>query len=439
MKRYDVIILGGGTSGAMAAAAAAREGAKTLVIERFSFLGGTATYGIPFLGMVTCAGEPVCRGLAAELVGRLADGGFSPGIVRGGEWNTPEHWEFSLVPFDPEGLKYVLQEMVCGAGAEVLYGAFLAGAVCEGGRVTAVELCSKSGRQRLSADVFVDCSGDADLVWQAGGRFLPKERPQNSSILMHLGNVDLAVFRGELEEGGRVKGRGTWHTRVIESPKRPGAPATLVHMAGHLQPFGAGKSLTFTAVSLRDGEVYLNASRTPGVDGADAWQVSRAEIAERRGVMELFRALRENVGGFRNAVLLGTSPLGIRESRNIAGGYVLTRDDVLGGASFPDGVARGAYPIDIHDPKGGRTQFQFIRDGGSYEIPLRCMVPAGLGGVLAAGRCISADRDALGSVRIMGCCLSQGEAAGTAAALCAARGIQPAALDGALLKKRLLG
>lgn len=165
-------------------------------------------------------------------------------------------------------------------------------------------------------------------------------------------------------------GKNSWHTRIVEGSKTTGAKPTLVHMAGHLLPFENDREVTFTAVSYRDGEVYLNATRTAGIDGSDVIQMSRGEIEERRHVMEIYRAMKQRVPGFSRATLLHTSPLGIRESRNILGKYVIRREDVLEGRSFADGVARGAYPIDIHDPKGGRTQFQFIKNGGSYEIPL---------------------------------------------------------------------
>ncbi|MEA4966239.1 MAG: FAD-dependent oxidoreductase [Oscillospiraceae bacterium] len=442
MKNYDVVILGGGTAGALAAVSAARGGAKTLVVERKSHLGGTAVYGIPFLGLVSGCGEPVGSPMTLELLDRLRREGFAFGYARGAHWNTPERpdsYEFSLFPFDPEGLKYVLQEMVCEVGAEVLYGAMLSGARMEGGCVREVDVCHPSGRETLAARIFLDCSGDANLTFQAGGRFLPKRQAQNSSILFHLGGVDLEAFRRELDRGGRIKGSGTWHTRVLYAEKTPGAGPGLVHMAGHLQPFDDGQLVTFTAVSLREGEVYLNATRVAGVDGTDTWQVSLAELEERRNVMELCRALKRNMPGFQNAALLQTSPLGIRESRNIEGDYVLRGEDVLGGAAFPDGVARGAYPSDVHDPMGGPTQFRFIRGGGSYEIPFRSLLPVGLDNVIVAGRCLSADQVAHGTARIMGCCLSQGEAAGTAAACCIRERKQPRQLDGAALKKMLLG
>ena len=441
MKHYDVIVVGGGTAGALAAVAAARDGAKTLIVERFGHLGGTAVYGIPFLGLLTGGGDLANKGLVEELLQRLKDENFAFGLARGAYWNTPEKpksFEFSLFPFDPEGLKYVLQEMACEAGCEVLFHSTLSDVQIENGHVSAIKVCGISADQWLGADVFIDCTGDANLVSRSGGSFLHKNHVQNSSILFHLGNVDFEAFLGELEKGERVLGKDNWHTRIIRHEKEKNFGQTLVHMAGHLKPFGDERTVTFTAVSYRDGEIYLNASRVPGIDGTDPWQVSCGEIAERRNVMELYKALKNNVAGFERASLLYTSPLGIRESRNIAGEYVITREDVLSGTEFYDGVARGAYPIDIHDPKGGKTQFQFIENGGSYEIPFRAMLPLGLDNVIVAGRCISADQNAVGTVRIMGCCMHQGAAAGVCAAMCIKDKKLPREMDGRELKAKLL-
>ena len=441
MKKYDVIVVGGGTAGALAAIAAARQGVKTLVVERFGHLGGTAVYGIPFLGLLSGNGKKVYGRLVAELLERLQSEGFAFGIANGAHWNTPDSpnsYGFNLFPFDSEGLKYVLQEMLLESGGEMLLHTTLSDVVVTDGRVTEIEVCSHLATERLQAQVFLDCTGDATLVARAGGAFQKKSHTQNSSILFHIGNVDLDAFRAELQKGDRIKGRDTWHTRVIYQQKNNGQPASFVHMAGHLRPFEDERTVTFTAVSYRDGEIHLNATRIPGLDVTDPWDITRGEIAERRHVMELMQAMKKTIPGFENAILLNTSPLGVRESRNIIGKYTITREDVLNGTTFSDGVARGSYPIDIHDPKGGKTQFQFIKGGGGYEVPFRAMIPAQLEGVIVAGRCISADQNAVGTVRIMGCCLHQGEAAGYAAARCVKENLLPSHLDGTQLKKELI-
>ena len=294
-------------------------------------------------------------------------------------------------------------------------------------------MTNKSGEQKYYGKVIIDTTGDADLANLAGASFQPKTKLQNASMIMRIGNVDLDKFVDSLMKGVHVQGWGSWHTRLLRKEGR------FIHVAGHLTPWkGEAREVTFTAVSARAGEIYLNATRTVNVDGTKADDLSRAEISERRNAFALMKAMTENVPGMENAYLMSTSPIGIRESRNILGDYTLTKDDVIGCAEFADGIARGSYPIDIHDPAGGRTQFTFLRNGGSYSIPYRCLLPSGIENLLVAGRCISATSEAIGSARIMGAVLSQGQAAGTAAALAATGGKTPRALDLSVLKETLL-
>ena len=157
-QTYDVIVAGGGTAGVAAAIAAARKGAKTLVIERWGHLGGTAVYGIPFLGAFSGNGQQVSAGLWQEMVDRLIAEGGSPGHSRGSKWTTEPDYEFSLTSFDPEVYKYVAQEMVLEAGAEILYHTFISEVVIEKDAVVGVEAANKSGKSRRHARVFVDAN-----------------------------------------------------------------------------------------------------------------------------------------------------------------------------------------------------------------------------------------------------------------------------------------
>lgn len=199
-----------------------------------------------------------------------------------------------------------------------------------------------------------------------------------------------------------------------------------------------GEEVTFTAISAMSDQLYVNATRTVGVDGTLAEDLSMAEVSERRHVHDLVATLRKNVPGMEKCYLLYTAPVGIRESRNIIGDYLLEKEDVLGARQFEDSVVRGAYPIDIHDPHGGRTQFQFIKDGGSYSIPYRCFLPKGVDNLLVAGRCLSASHEAMGTARIMGAVMGQGQAVGTAAAMAAKAGVLPREIDVPALQKALV-
>ncbi len=438
--KYDVVVAGGGTAGVAAAISAAREGAKTLVVEQNGHLGGIAVSGIPFLGSLDTNGQVVNKGVFLELVEKMKEHGACLGYSTGAYWNTPEtpeRYQFSLVLYDPEYYKYVAQESVLEAGADILFHTYISDVIKEANSIKAIEVVNKSGKQLIEAKVFVDCTGDADLVNYAGGRFIENNSKQNCSILFRIGNVDLERLIVDLKEGKSIRGWGNWHTRIIKQNKVDQNKPSLVHIAGHMVFDSEEHETTFTAVSMRDGEIFLNATRAAGLSGVDAKDVTKAEIQERRNVMRIFNLMKNNIPAFKEAVLLTTSPIGFRETRNILGDYIITKEDVIGSSRFSDGIARGAYPIDIHDPHGGRTKFTFIQDGGSYEIPYRCLLPKDIEQVIVAGKNISASHEANGSTRIMACVISQGEAAGLAAALSVKSNLSPRNIDVELLRKKL--
>ena len=443
MRKYDVVICGGGTAGMMAAVASARAGARTLVIERDGYLGGTATFGIPFLGFFSGDGNKVVGGLAQEIVDRLVAIGGSVGHIRGGTWRTKEgeyEYEFALTPFDPEALKFVSQEMALEAGVDLMFQSTLIGVRVDKNKIVSACVMTVEGKQEIEAKVFVDATGDAILTWMAG---FPTElrgrgRMQNVTNIIRLGNVQLEKMVESLIKGGPIKGLGEWHIRLVWG-KLLGGEEGFVHVAGHAELWSGSPPLTFTAVRWRKEETSLNITRTIDVDPTNAADISRAEISERRNIEAVVRAMRERIPGFENAYLVSTSPrVGIREGRRIKGLFTLTEKDVIEGRDFPDGIARGAYPIDIHDPKGGKTSFTFIKGGGSYAIPYYCLIPKGSENLLVAGRCISTTGKALGSVRLMACCMAIGQAAGTAAALACQDSVPPARLNVDQLRRKLL-
>jgi hypothetical protein len=185
-------------------------------------------------------------------------------------------------------------------------------------------------------------------------------------------------------------------------------------------------------------EVSVNMTRVVDIDPLDPDDLTRAEVAARAQVTQLVAFFRRRVPGFENARIAATaSQIGIRESRRIVGAYTLTRDDVLHARTFDDAVARSAYPIDIHNPSGSGTTTFRLQPGASYEIPYRCMVPAHVDGLLVAGRCISTTHEALASTRLTPTVMTLGQAAGTAAALCASEGIRPRDVPAAALRAEL--
>jgi len=443
MERFDVIVCGGGTAGMIAAIASARAGARTLVVERDGYLGGTATLGIPFLAFFSGDGTKVVKGLPQELVDKMVSLGGSGGHARGGTWKTKNgqyDYEFSLTPFDPECLKFVVQEMALDAGAKLMLQTALVDAELEGSRIQKIKVSTVEGIKTLTAEVFIDATGDAMLTWMAG---FPTEmrgrgHMQNVSHVIRVANVDPEKILESLNKKEAVKGLEDWHIRIVKG-KLIGGEEGIVHIAGHAELWDDKSPATFTGVRWRKEEMSFNISRTTDIDPTCAEDINRAEISERKNVESIVRALKDRIPGFEKAYLLSSSArVGIREGRRIVGLFTLTEEDVVNRSEFPDGIARGAYPIDIHDPKGGKTQFTFIKGGGSYSVPYRCLIPKGSENLLVAGRCVSTTGKALGSVRLMPCCMAIGQAAGTAAALASKQSTSPSDLDVNVLTERLI-
>ena len=447
LRNAEVVVVGGGTSGAIAAIASARNGADTLVVESEGFLGGTSTFGYPFLGFFNGRGEQVVAGLPQEVVDRLVELKASPGHVRGGTWSTPERpmtYEFSLTPYDPEILKYVLLRMAEEAGVRFLFHATLLGTIVEGEVLKGIEVFTKSGNFRIMGRTFVDGTGDADLAFMAGAPFELGSKEgllQNVTLHFRMTNVNAERLVEALQREDRVLGKDTWYIRLVRG-KGPGTePDRFIHIAGHMVPWDDPKSrppLTFTAVSQREGDYWFNMTRTVEIDPTDADDLTRAEISERKNVIEVSRLLIKNVPGFEKAYLSGTSArIGVRESRRVTGEYVLTMEDVLSCRRFDDGIAMGAYPIDIHDPRGGKTKFSFLKEGGSYNIPYRCLVPLKRENLIIAGKNISATHEAIGTTRLQPAVMAIGQAAGTAASMAVKADVAPRRLDPQALRKRL--
>ncbi len=438
---YDVIIVGGGTSGILSAIASAKKGAKTLLVERYGFLGGSANYGFPFLAFFSGNGEKVVNGLPEEIVSQLIKEGGSKGHMRGGKWRTNEDYEFSLTPYEPEIFKYVVQEMALEANVDLSLHTYLLGAIVSSNRIVGIEVLTKSGRSTIYGNVFVDASGDADLSALAGAPFQYSEvgNMQNVSLMFVLDNVDMEKMYQEIQKNGKIKGRDDWHIRLVRGPKiDTNKKDGIVHIAGHMLLWDEKPPLTFTAVSWREGLVSFNLTRTIKINPVDSRSIVDGEILERRNVIKTFRQCQKKIPGMENSYLIKTAhQVGVRESRRIAGEYCLTEEDVINCKKFEDGIARGAYPIDIHDPRGGKTIFRFLKEGGSYSIPYRCLVPKGIDGLIVTGRNISATHEALGSTRLQATCMALGEAAGVAAAISSEENIIPREINIEELKKTL--
>jgi NADPH-dependent 2,4-dienoyl-CoA reductase/sulfur reductase-like enzyme len=401
LARPEVLVVGGGIAGLAAAAAAAREGAETLLVEKLGFLGGTVsavTLG-GLCGAFRHVGpeqelRPVVGGLWNELRDRLlARDALGPPrksvLVRG----------VHGLPYDPERFKIVADEMLAARGVRVLTGATVAGAVREGSRVTAVFVETVGGRYAIVPERIVDASGDAEIVARAGGAFQVSPQVQAPSAMVRMAPVDRATF-------------GAMPRAAVNAALEGAVEAG----------FALPRTMVAVFPYLADHEVHVNATRvlkpdrTP-FDTSDPWERAAAEAEGRRQAFLYEAALRASLPGFDRARVAGIGPaLGVRESRLIVGQAVLREADVMAGVAPADSIACCAWPIEDHAP-GRATIWRPLPDGAWYGIPFGSLVPPAFENLLVAGRCLSAEHGAQASARISLACLAMGEAAGMAAAM----------------------
>ncbi len=438
VRRFDVVVAGGGTAGVIAALAAARTGARTALVEAKGYVGGVAVEGGTALhsfynlwkAFPGVEKRQVVRGLAQELIDRLAAVGGTTGHA-----DMTEGFDYDSVctAIDTELYKLVALELLAEAGVTLCLNTLLVDAICEGTRLVGVVAESRgarqSNREAIYADSFVDATGYGDLAAYAGADFTePNDYPVANSI--GVGGVSLERYRAFLETHDAL-------TQLAEGP-RSGKDGQIVRLDGRARqlPEGfheAAKAIGMSMVTTSTHDDYfmfikLNLKLPVSPTDRDAVAEAEVDLRRRQGrAVELFRAY---VPGCERAFIARTSPsLCIRRGRRIACDYDMTLEDVLEGRHFDDEV----FVYGFHD-SAPRLQ---IRDGGTYGLPLRALLPAGLDGLLVAGMMITSDHDAHMSTRNTVSCMAQGQAAGTAAALAAARKTLPRALDFGLLRDTL--
>ncbi len=446
MRRVDLLVVGGGTAGAIAAIAGGREGLSTLVVEPQAFLGGTQTGALVTPMMPNqIDGVPLNGGIDAEVNAAMRDDGHSGRFKDGNEG-----W------FDPEWLKVVLDRFLVDAGASALFFTsfvdVLVGDPVDGrAQVRGAVLHGKRGLFAVEAARTIDATGDADVAVAAGVPVMEGDEDgehQPLGFRFVLGNLDFDVLLPFVEGAGRtestpaaeassdvplvtgamVAGRG-W---PLEAIFREGVAAGVLDEEDL-------NYVQFFTMSGRPGELAFNNPRLRAhIDGTNPFHLSHAATSGRAMIARYAAFFRRFVPGCARATVTQTATqVGVRETRRIVGEYVLTSDDFFAARKFDDAIARNCYPIDLHRRTETAAKLMRLPDGEYHEVPYRCLVPTTADHLLIAGRALSADFAAQGAVRIQSTCRAMGEAAARAMALSLREGIAPRAVDGVRLRDHL--
>lgn len=386
--QWDVIVVGGGPAGCTAAISAAREGAKTLLIESMGQLGGMGTAGMVPAWCPFSDGEKIIyRGLAEK-------------IFNASKKAVPHESRQKLnwVSINPEHLMMVYDQMVADSGAQVLFFSRVAAVEMDADdKVDAIIVANKSGLVAFKAKVFIDATGDGDVAAWAGASFKRGDdsgQVQSSTLCFSLANVD--TYHYNTGPSLHTSNKNGPIYKAIASGKYPLIDS---HLCSNL---------------IGPDVVQFNAGHLVNVDSTDPWATTRAMATGRQIAEQYLEAMKEfQPKTFGGAFLVKTaSLLGVRDSRRIEGDYIFTVQDWMERRTFDDEIGRNCYYIDVHKPGHKETRY---KKGQSHGIPYRCLTPKGLKNVLTAGRCISTDEEAYGSLRVMPPCLVTGEAAGMAA------------------------
>ena len=394
MKKYDLLILGGGFAGASAAICAARRGVKTLIVDKSGALGGAATNCLvfPFMPNKTRVNgeiKELSQGIFDEIKDSLYE--LYPKVDNKGA-------------FHDEYLKLMFEKKVTEAGADILYHAMLSDVKITDGKLEYITFAVKGGKVDIAADYFIDASGDADMAYMCGcPTRLGRDEDnlcQPMTTCFRVANVDVPKFMEE-------------RTKLQELYKEKQAKGEIKNPRENI--------LVFKYVV--DGTLHFNTTRVIKLNPTDPFDVTKAEMEAREQVFEMMKFLKESTESFKNAELVNVaSDIGVRESRMIKGEYILTGKDLVDCKVFEDSIALGNYDIDIHNPSGSGTSHYFFPEGQYYTIPYRSLIPKGISNMLVAGRCISCDHEAQASIRIMPIVSTLGEAAGVAIAVAKEQG-----------------
>ncbi len=411
---YDVIVCGGGPSGIIAAVAAARNGAKTLLIERYGFVGGMASSALVTpISIFKKKKKLIIDGIPFELMKRIS-------ALNGADISL----DSGNVPVDDEVFKLAAQQLLLESGVTLLYHTYFSDCVMTtDGKVSHVIVQNKAGRVAYECKAAIDCTGDADLVRAAGFETTKETKLQPASLWFQLGGVDTDALKDLFADAVDEK--------MPISAEIRGRLSEL-NQKGEMPIFGG----PWISRHFRDGIVTINLLRE-STDASSPEQFTKTECILRENLFKVINIMRENFPAFKNCWLLKSgTQAGVRETYRIVGMYKMTADDVLNPKAFKDTIAKGTHVIDIHKPDSIEQDCISLKQ--EYNIPYGVLVPVNSKNLITAGRTVCADNSAFGSIRVMATCMAMGQAAGTAAAICVQSHCSMSRMNTELLVKKLI-
>lgn len=402
--KTDILVVGGGAAGTLAAVSAARKNQKVLLLEAKGALGGSRTLmGVDTFNGFFSPGQKIFQlvgGISYEVVQRLMERKCA--FIRQNTFGSGP-----VVTYDMEQLKIIYEEMVLEAGADLLYYSQVPAVRVEGSSIKSVTVCNKAGLNEVETKLVIDTTGDLDIAASAGEEYELAGKDgcpvQSLTTIFYMANVDnekaFALSQAE-------------RTRIMQIASETGK-YQLTRIGGSIHP------------TPHSGFIHANLTRISDVDATDPLALSKAEIEGRRQVQEYVRFLINEYPGFERAYLASTAcTIGVRETRRLKGEYILTGTDIKEGTKFEDAIACCSAPIEDHHA-GKDVNWEFLRAGDYYQIPYRSLLPRKTDNLLVAGRCLSATHEGQASARNSAQCMAMGEAVGVAAAIALSNGIPP--------------
>lgn len=443
--KYDIVVVGGGPGGIPAAIAAARQGAKVLLVEKNGYLGGNMTLGLPLLGYLDKDGNQVIRGIAQEIIDRLTAAGAC----------SPHHWcpmHDSVTIYNDEVFKVVAMEICMEAGVDLLLYTQVIDTNVENGVLRSITLFGKGRRMEAEAEVFIDATGDGDVGYLAGATFSMGQKQtgvlQPPTLMCTVDGVEIEKVIEYVQEhpeemlsAPSVEIYPGYDAEYLRSNPDHHVVVGFRHLWGKLREAGmeipVDRENLIYIETLTPGRVNLNCTRHLGINGADVRDLTKATIEGHIQNLKLIEFLREYIPGFEKATLTRIYPfLGVRETRCFHGVETLTEEDLLAGHIHDTAVGLGSYIIDIHDGQGAGTIVKKVRP---YGLPYGMTVSRDIANLMFSGRCASMDAVAMSSCRVMPPLMAMGQGAGVGAALAVKQKVMPADVDPQQVRSILRG